>query len=61
MAVQKSHSSHSRSGMRRAHQALKKPPITIDQTTGETHRRHHISPKGTYRGRQIFEVKSFEE
>jgi len=53
MAVQKSRVPRSRRGMRRAHDALSKPALTVDATTGETHRRHHISPNGYYKGRQI--------
>lgn len=55
MAVQKSRKSRSRRGMRRAHDALSGPTLSADQTTGEIHRRHHISPKGFYKGRQIVE------
>jgi large subunit ribosomal protein L32 len=28
--------------------------------TGETHRRHHISPSGYYRGKQVIKAKSEE-
>jgi large subunit ribosomal protein L32 len=53
MAVQKSRVTRSRRGMRRAHDGLTKPTITVDAATGETHRRHHISPEGYYKGRQV--------
>ncbi len=53
MAVQKSRVTPSRRGMRRSHDSLKKPAISIDQTTGETHLRHHVSPEGYYRGRKV--------
>jgi large subunit ribosomal protein L32 len=53
MAVQKSRKTPSRRGMRRSHDALGKPTLSIEPTTGETHRRHHISPDGYYRGRQV--------
>ena len=56
MAVQKSRKSPSKRGMRRAHDALSGPTLTVDQTTGETHRRHHITADGYYRGRQVIEV-----
>jgi len=39
--------------MRRAHDGLSGPAVSIDGTTGETHRRHHITPEGYYRGRQV--------
>lgn len=61
MAVQKGRKTPSRRGMRRAHDALKKPTLSIDQTTGETHLRHHISADGYYRGRKIFEVAQEED
>lgn len=53
MAVQKSRVPRSRRGMRRAHDGLTKPTLTVDATTGETHRRHHVSPNGYYKGEQI--------
>ena len=55
MAVQKSKKSPSRRGMRRAHDALRGPTLSIDSTTGETHRRHHVTPDGYYRGRKVLE------
>jgi len=51
MAVQKSKKSRSRRGMRRSHDALSNPAISVDPKTGEIHRRHHVSPSGMYRGR----------
>ena len=53
MAVHKSRVTRSRRGMRRSHDGLTKPTLAIDAATGETHRRHHISPDGYYKGRQI--------
>ncbi|MEE8527737.1 MAG: 50S ribosomal protein L32 [Gammaproteobacteria bacterium] len=61
MAVQKSRKTPSKRGMRRSHDTVKKPALSIDQTTGETHRRHHVSADGYYRGRQVVEVKQSEE
>lgn len=58
MAVQKSRKSRSRRGMRRAHDALTGPTLAIDATTGETHRRHHVSKQGFYRGVQVIETKA---
>jgi len=57
MAVQKSRVSRSRRGMRRAHNALCKPTLCVDATTGETHRRHHLTKDGYYRGTQYIESK----
>ena len=56
MAVQKHRKTPSRRGMRRSHDRLKKPALSIDPTTGETHRRHQVSPDGYYRGRQVIET-----
>jgi len=43
MAVQKSKKSRARRGMRRSHDAISGPTLTVDQTSGETHRRHHVT------------------
>lgn len=53
MAVQKSRKSRSRRGMRRAHNALSASALSVDAATGEKHRRHHVSPEGYYKGRQV--------
>ncbi|MDO7565837.1 MAG: 50S ribosomal protein L32, partial [OM182 bacterium] len=43
MAVQKSKVTRSRRGKRRTHDALTGPTLSTDKTTGEIHRRHHIT------------------
>ena len=53
MAVQQNKKSPSKRGMRRAHDALRNPTLSIDPTSGETHRRHHVSADGYYRGRKV--------
>jgi large subunit ribosomal protein L32 len=53
MAVQKSRRTRSTRGMRRSHDKLPKMTLAIDNETGELHRRHHITPNGYYRGRQV--------
>ena len=58
MAVQKSRVTPSKRGMRRSHDALTKPTISIDKTSGETHRRHHVSADGYYRGKKVLDTKS---
>ncbi|MHB8622943.1 MAG: 50S ribosomal protein L32 [Sulfuricaulis sp.] len=58
MAVQKSRVSPSRRGMRRSHDALKKSTLSVDKTSGETHRRHHITADGYYRGRKVLDIKA---
>ena len=57
MAVQQNKKSSSRSKMRRSHDALKGPALSIDPTSGEVHRRHQITPDGYYRGKQVIENK----
>ena len=57
MAVQQNKKSPSRRGMRRGHQKLTNPTFSIDSETGETHLRHHVTPNGYYRGRQVIAVK----
>ncbi len=61
MAVPQRRRSRSRRDMRRSHDALSKPTLSADSTTGETHRRHHIGPKGYYRGRQVIKPRDEEE
>ncbi|MBP9722207.1 MAG: 50S ribosomal protein L32 [Gammaproteobacteria bacterium] len=57
MAVQKSRKSRSKRGMRRSHDGLDLPTLSIDQR-GNLHRRHHIAADGTYRGKQIIAIKA---
>lgn len=60
MAVQKSRKTPSKRGMRRSHGALKRPTLSIDPTSGETHRRHHITADGYYRGQKVIETTESE-
>lgn len=53
MAVQKNKGTRARRGTRRAHDSLSKPTMSIDPTTGETHRRHHVTKDGFYRGQKV--------
>ena len=39
--------------MRRAHDALKTPTLSVDPVSGETHLRHHVTADGYYRGRKV--------
>jgi len=57
MAVQKNKKSRSKRGMRRAHDALKGPTLSIDPSSGETHIRHHITPDGFYKGKRVVPEK----
>ncbi len=57
MAVQKSKVTRSRRGLRRAHDSLKGPTLSEEATTGETHRRHHVSADGFYRGKKVVQTQ----
>lgn len=56
MAVQKHRKTPAKRGQRRAHDGLKPNALSIDPVSGEVHRRHHVSPDGYYRGRQVVEM-----
>jgi len=58
MAVQQNKKSPSKRGMHRSHNALGVPGLAVEPNTGETHLRHHISPKGFYRGRKVLKTKN---
>ncbi|HHC72967.1 MAG TPA: 50S ribosomal protein L32 [Thiotrichales bacterium] len=53
MAVQQNRKTPSKRGMRRSHDKLSAPTLSIEPETGETHLRHHVSPEGYYRGRRV--------
>jgi large subunit ribosomal protein L32 len=61
MAVQKSRVTPSRRGQRRSHDALTAAALSVEKSTGETHRRHHVSADGYYRGRQVIVPKAAVE
>ena len=56
MAVPQRRTSSSKRNMRRGHDKLKGPSLSIDKTTGETHRRHHVTADGFYRGKKVFDT-----
>jgi large subunit ribosomal protein L32 len=56
MAVQQNRKTRSRRGMRRSHDALDGSTLTVDQTSGETRRRHHVSADGFYRGKKVIDL-----
>lgn len=58
MAVQKSRKTPSKRGMRRSHDALTGPTLSVEPTSGEIHRRHHVSADGFYRGRKVLDTKT---
>ena len=61
MAVQKSRKTRSKRGMRRSHNALTSPALSIDSQSGELHYRHHMTETGYYRGKQVVELSPIEE
>ncbi|PVZ68933.1 50S ribosomal protein L32 [Pelagibaculum spongiae] len=61
MAVQQNRKTRSKRGMRRSHDALTTQALSVDKTSGETHLRHHVSPEGFYRGKQVIQPSSTEE
>jgi large subunit ribosomal protein L32 len=58
MAVQKDRKTPSKRGMRRSHDALSGPTLSVDKTTGETHQRHHVTKDGFYRGKRVVASRS---
>ena len=58
MAVQQNKKTRSRRGMRRAHDSLSGPTLSVDATTGEKHRRHHVSADGFYRGKKVVDTNN---
>ena len=56
MAVQQNKKTRSRRGMRRSHDALQGAALSVDATTGEKHRRHHVTADGFYRGRKVIDT-----
>jgi large subunit ribosomal protein L32 len=47
--------------MRRSHDGLARPALSIDPTSGETHLRHRITPDGFYRGKKVIESRVEED
>ena len=60
MAVQKNRQTPSRSNMRRSHDSLTAPSLSVDPTSGETHLRHRVTSDGFYKGKQVIEPKEIE-
>ena len=58
MAVQQNRKTPSKRGMRRSHDALTATAITTDATTGELHRRHHVTADGYYKGKKVVQDKA---
>ena len=57
-ALPKKRVSHSRQGNRRAHHKIQIPQLTTCKQCGRARLAHNACPNcGTYRGRQVLEVK----
>jgi large subunit ribosomal protein L32 len=56
VAVQKSKVTRSRRGQRRSHDSLKNSELSIEESSGEKHLRHHVSPEGFYRGKKVIDT-----
>ena len=56
MAVQKSKVTRSRRNKRRTHDSLPDRALSVDNATGEVHRRHHVTSDGFYKGKKVVEV-----
>lgn len=56
MAVAKSRKTPSTRGMRRSHDKLKPVQLSTDPTSGEVHRRHHVTADGYYRGKKVIDL-----
>lgn len=53
MAVQQNRKTRAKRGMRRSHDALTAETLSVDPTSGETHRRHHVTADGYYKGKKV--------
>ena len=47
--------------MRRSHDSLGSATLSVEPTTGETHRRHHVSADGYYRGQKVVADKVVDD
>ena len=56
MAVQKSKVTRSRRNKRRAPDSLSATVLSKDKTTGEVHRRHHVTTDGFYKGKKVLDL-----
>ena len=61
MAVQQNRKTPSRRGMRRSHDALSSATLSVEPTTGEVHRSHHVNADGYYKGRKVIADKVIED
>jgi len=56
MAVQQNRVTRSKRNKRRSHDSLSAPTLSVDKTTGEVHRRHHVTADGFYKGKKVLDL-----
>jgi large subunit ribosomal protein L32 len=56
MAVQQVKVSRARRDKRRSHDALTAATLSTDKTSGEVHRRHHVTADGFYKGKKVLDL-----
>ena len=56
MAVQQNRVTRSKRDKRRSHDSLTGPTLSTDKTTGEVHRRHHVTADGFYKGKKVLNI-----
>lgn len=56
MAVQQNKVTRSKRNKRRTHDALSGATLSTDQTTGEVHKRHHVTADGFYKGKKVLDL-----
>ena len=56
MAVQQNKVTRSKRDKRRTHDSLSGPTLTTDPTSGERHRRHHVTADGFYKGKKVLDL-----
>ncbi len=55
MAVQQNKVTRSKRDKRRTHDSLPEATLSTDKTTGEVHRRHHVTADGFYKGKKVLD------
>ena len=56
MAVQQNRKTRSKRDKRRTHDSLTGPTLSTDKTSGEVHRRHHVTADGFYKGKKVLDL-----
>ena len=56
MAVQKNKVTRAKRNKRRSHDSLSGPTLSTDKTSGEVHRRHHVTADGFYKGKKVLDL-----